>query len=166
MSRRHIPMLAFAALALLLACEFAALWPRLPERLATHFALSGEPNDWATPAELARSAARLVAMCAVLFGLAPWLERLPDRVISLPRKDYWLAPERRSATLGAMRDWLRWLMVVAIAIVALVMTLIMHANLSGPPRLDLRAMLLLAGILAPILGMAAGILWRFRVPRP
>jgi uncharacterized membrane protein len=165
MSRRHIPMLAFAAIALLLAGEFAALWSQLPARLATHFGLSGEPNDWSTPAELVRSASLLVAMCAAVFLLAPLLERLPDRLINLPNKDYWLAPDRRSATFGAMRDWLRWLMVVTLAIVALVMTLIIHANLSSPPRLRAPELLVLAAILGPILGMIAGIFWRFRAPR-
>ncbi|WP_442753791.1 DUF1648 domain-containing protein [Methylocystis sp. JAN1] len=41
------PMVAFLALAAVLATEAAFFPPRLPARIATHFDAAGAPNDWA-----------------------------------------------------------------------------------------------------------------------
>src|SRR5262245_53721935 len=72
---------------------------RLPERVATHFDLGGQPNGW-----MPRSS-HVWFMLA--FGLAfplivPILafaaRYLPDTAINIPRRDYWLGTEQRAVT--------------------------------------------------------------------
>ena len=43
----------------------------------------------------------LVVVTACFAILPAVIEGLPPRMVNLPNKDYWLAPERRAATDGA-----------------------------------------------------------------
>lgn len=78
-----------------------------------------------------------------------WLaRRLPPALINLPNKDYWLAPERREATLRLLGDHMRWLGL---------MLLLLFAGLYGQalltaqptwPQVSPQGWLLGAGLLA------------------
>lgn len=60
-----------------------------------------------------------------------WLvRRLPPALINLPNKDYWLAPERREATLRLLGDHMRWL---GLMLLLLFSGLYCQALLTGQP---------------------------------
>ena len=72
----------------------------LPDRVATHFAFSGEPNAWSS--NLINTIFFCVTFLIVnlLFLAIPWLlKKLPVGVINMPNREYWLAPERRQASV-------------------------------------------------------------------
>ncbi|MDM7991838.1 MAG: DUF1648 domain-containing protein [Candidatus Fermentibacter sp.] len=90
---------------LCVTCVFHALHylPLLPERSATHFGISGAPDCWGGKSELVITYLGTVALMAAIFLAIPLaMHRLPDAMINLPGKAYWLAPERREETL----EWL------------------------------------------------------------
>jgi serine/threonine-protein kinase len=108
-------------LALLYAC-FLSSWAwsasQLPERVATHFNGSGEPNGW-----MSRSANQ---MSMLIFGLVFPLfvvvfcfaaRFLPAGLINLPDKDYWLAPERRGETFNYLVGHSLWFSRLAVCFV-------------------------------------------------
>lgn len=164
MPRRSLPIVVFAAVVLLLWAELAFAWPWLPERVATHFAPSGAPNGWSTRYGLIGIVLQFVAIAAAVLFTAGALARLPDSLINLPNKDYWLSPERRNSTLNAISDWVRWLAVMILVIETLVMTLMLLSNIKGMPRFDLPPLLTAAIFTGPIVGMIAWVCWRFRMP--
>jgi len=43
--------------------------------------------------------ARMLGIFVVLYTMAAWLDRLPDRFLNLPNKGYWSQP------IAAMRLW-------------------------------------------------------------
>lgn len=123
---------------LCIACVFHALHylPLLPERSATHFGISGEPDRWGERSELVIVYLGTVALMAALFLAIPLaFGRLPGSVINLPNRDYWLAPERREETL----EWLSTSMILLGCIVLLLMMDIFHqtfmVNLGEAPVL-------------------------------
>jgi hypothetical protein len=59
MSPRHIPGRLFGF------DEIATLWPRLPQRLATHFGIFGDPNGWSSPSQCP-------IMMAPVLGIFAW----------------------------------------------------------------------------------------------
>ena len=131
MSRRHIPGWLFAILSGWLMAEIVILWPRLPQRLATHFGFSGEPNGWSTPSQFLIMMATAYGIFVLLFTMAAWLDRVPDRFLNLPNKGYWLATDRRAQALGTLREWLRWFLVVTFAGLVVLMRAMLQANLGG-----------------------------------
>ncbi len=135
MFRRQIPGWLFGLLSGWLVVETAFLWPRLPGRVAVHFGLSGEPNGWSTPSQFLMMIAVMLAVLGALFVASGWLEHVPDRFINLPNKAYWLAADRRGPALALLRDWLRWFLVVTFAVLVVLISAGLNANLSAAQHL-------------------------------
>jgi hypothetical protein len=74
---------------------------RMPERVATHFDWRGQPNGWmSSQGYLAFMAVFGLVFPLVPAGLCLLLRFLPDSLINVPHREYWLAPERRGETAG------------------------------------------------------------------
>lgn len=94
------------------ACVGHAMYysPRLPERMASHFGSSGEPDGWSSKTEFITVYLGTAGFTVALFlGAGLLMKKLPDKAMNLPRKDYWLAPERREQTLADVSTRLTWL---------------------------------------------------------
>jgi uncharacterized membrane protein len=165
MSRRHIPGWLFGILSGWLIGELAILWPRLPQRLATHFGIYGEPNGWSTPSQFLIMMAALLGIFVALFTMAGWLDRIPDRFVNLPNKGYWLATDRRVATLATLREWLHWFLVITFAALVVLMSAMLRANLLEAPHLSISPLVAFAGLVLPQVIMIAWLYRRFRLPR-
>lgn len=84
--------LAFAAYVWLTATQ-------LPDRVATHFGINGQPNGWMTRAGHAQFTILFgLLVPAFILGIFASIRWFGDRYINIPHKDFWLAPERRQAT--------------------------------------------------------------------
>jgi hypothetical protein len=93
------------------ACAVHALYhyPLLPERVPSNFNMEGQAHGWTPKGAFLGVYMGVIALMALSFpGMGLLLRRFPDSKISLPNRDYWLAPERREATFGYMFVWLTW----------------------------------------------------------
>lgn len=105
---------------------------QLPERVASHFDGQGNPNGFMPRQGLLAFHLGLVAFLAAIFLFLPAvLLRIPNALINLPRKDYWLAPERREATLRRMGADMTWFGVATLAFLLVVEQLVFQANVPG-----------------------------------
>ncbi len=110
------PAMALGLAWALFLASLAYASAQLPERVASHFGLSGQADGW-----MSRSA-YLLSTAAIGFGLPLLVVTLciaipflPPGFVRLPDKAYRLAPENRPATsryLGRHSLWLAALMVV------------------------------------------------------
>lgn len=97
-------VLALSLAQLMLAAQ------RLPLEVPLHFNAAGQPDSWGSRASLLILNSVLLAMNATLFLGLPWLtKRLPDDLINIPQKEYWLDPVRRDESLRAMGEHLLWM---------------------------------------------------------
>lgn len=129
---------------------------RLPERMAAHFNLAGEPDGWMSRGAFAAvSSAVVLVVGAILAGVFALIRRLPDRYFSLPRRDYWLAPERRASTIGFLDRRLSWLGIATLLLLMVLAQLVIRANLSGDPRLPAFLPLFLLGPYLILVGVLA-----------
>ncbi len=145
----------FFLLLLVSATLIVATTGQLPAQVASHFGAGGAANGAMT------RSGYLVFMLAFAIGLPllmafsmAILPRYSTRSLSIPHRDYWLAPARRDATLRyieAQAYWLGSLMTVFIAAIHL---LLLEANATQPPRLP-------GALFATLLGtfLAALALW-------
>ena len=73
-------------------------YPALPAQMASHFGPNGEANGYMTKLGFAAFYVVMMAFYAALFaGIGGLLKVLPVNSINLPHKEYWLAPERKTA---------------------------------------------------------------------
>jgi uncharacterized membrane protein len=98
-----IALVAAIGVALLHAWHLSSV---LPERVASHFDGAGLPNGWTTRAAFVGVYLGVIAVVSVSFGgIAALVRRVPSSLINLPNKAYWLAPDRREATMGWITGW-------------------------------------------------------------
>lgn len=163
MPSRLAPMVAFLALAAVLAGEVAFFLPRLPARIATHFGADGAPNGWASPGTLAHDIAILTAIFAAIFLGVGILDRLPMRMINLPGGRRLLDAGQEKAAKAYIRDWTRWFLVLTMALFALVIGRILVANLASAPTIGNEMWVFLGAYLIADGAMLFALIRRFRV---
>jgi uncharacterized membrane protein len=127
---------------------------QLPERVATHFDLRGQPDRWMSrQAHVTIMAIFGLGFPALLIGAIALVFVLPASMISIPRREHWLSPERRSATQRYLLRHSFWLACMAVAFVAGLQHLVVEANRRAPPRIDGAHISIWAGLF--ILGTVA-----------
>jgi hypothetical protein len=57
------------------------------------------------------------------------------RNLKIAHREYWLAPQRRDATLGFLRSHGQWFAMAVVVFIAYVHVLVVQANALQPPRL-------------------------------
>ena len=140
--------------------QMAWYYPRLPERMASHFDAAGRANAFLPKPAFFILYASVLGLLSVLFLLTPMLlARLPNGMINLPNRDYWLAPERRSLALAKVQAFSVGFGNGMLLFLLLVFRDVMRANLLEVPELSMRIWVFLA-LLA-----AFSIVWTVRLGR-
>jgi uncharacterized membrane protein len=109
MNRSFVGYAVLVALIGLSLAHVAVYYPMLPAKVAAHLDMEGNVDGW-----MGKGAFIAVYTCAALgtallmlmVGLL--LPRMPNSMINLPHKDYWLAPERRQASLAFLSGYFAW----------------------------------------------------------
>jgi len=132
-SRRIISATAFAFSAIAFLAYLALTAPALPARMATHFDWGGQPNDWMSRGDYLLVFGSLGLGVAILIvGLCFALRFVPKWTINIPRRDYWLAPERRTQTFDYLLNWALWFGCLLLAFLTAVHHLVVEANRQIP----------------------------------
>jgi signal peptidase I len=81
----------------------------LPLRPATHFDIDGKPNGWMNRSSFLVVTSLLPLFFVTLFWLVSRATGRFPHIFNIPRRDYWLAPERRAFAQALILRWLLWL---------------------------------------------------------
>jgi len=110
--------------------------PLLPDRVASHFGPSGEPDDWMSrDGFMAVYAGTLGFTAATMIVLAALMPRLPMSLLNVPHKPYWSAPDHYPRLMRLMTSFLLWMGAGTVLFLAAVMQRVFAANLTPQPRL-------------------------------
>ncbi len=121
---------AFATLLGIILLQALIYYPQLPAQVASHFDVAGRPNGWSSKSAYFALQAFIVLVVTICFAAFPaWLEGAPARLVNLPNKDYWLAPERRAATMARVASALTWFGCAGLVFIILVTSLVIDFNL-------------------------------------
>lgn len=163
--RRLVPLLVVALVAAG-AAFIVATSGNLPERVASHFARGGQANGWMPrEAYVAFILGAAVLIPFFLVALLAWLPLAFPRAVNLPNRVYWLAEERRDATLASLSAFAWTFGALLVLLIAGLHWAVVEANASRPPVLAESAIYaLLAGF-----GLSIGVwilAWYLRFRRP
>jgi serine/threonine-protein kinase len=77
----------------------------------------------------------LLPALAIEFWVSRRIANQSDASINLPKKEYWLAPERRAETFAYFESFCAWYGCAFLFVEVFAMGLAMRANFDTPPRL-------------------------------
>lgn len=164
----NVPRIAFILLVIIGIAQTGFFAPRLPARVASHFDAMGRADAWSSKESLLAIHMGAIGLLAGIFLLLPiFLPRIPTSMISLPGKDYWLAPARRAETFARFGRQLTAFGCAAMVFLLVIMHIVFDANIHGQSRIPEKAVLaLVAGFMAVVVAFAITMLVRWRAPRP
>lgn len=119
-------------------------YPRAPDVMASHFNAAGQADGWMSKQLFFAVDLAMLILTAVLFLGLPAI-RWPDSLINLPRKDHWLAPERRDETFRYFQRQMGIFGCATLVLLLVVMQWVMEANLDGSQTLPAAPMWWLLG---------------------
>ena len=160
---------AIVLLAALFAAAAAILYATantLPAQVASHFDAGGNVNSYMTRSNY------LLFISLVTFGvplliveLNLVLPRFAPRLVRIPARDYWFAPERRAETIASIGTSGMLTASLITAFMIAVHLLVVEANRRSPPHIDNELLWVLLGVLVVcILGWQFFRWRRFRRP--
>ena len=108
----------------------------LPPVVASHFGPGGNANGFMGRGTYTALMLAVVVAVPALVGFSGQLVRvLPLRLVNLPNKQYWLAPQRRAATLESLSSMSAPFALVLAVFLCFVHWLVVQANAVQPARL-------------------------------
>jgi len=120
----------------------------LPERVASHWDGLGNPNGYMSRDGFVSFYLWLMVGLSSLFGgIAALIRITPDDAINLPNRDYWLAPERREATIATISQQMNAFTVMMNIFMIGIHHLSVMANLTPDKHLSNAVWLLLLAFL-------------------
>jgi serine/threonine-protein kinase len=81
----------------------------LPERFATSFNFSGEPECWMSRVSYMMFVSGMGSFNVLCFVVLGFVCRImPDKWVNVPQRSYWFAPERRGETMNYIFRQMIW----------------------------------------------------------
>jgi len=159
-----LPRLVFVLVLVLVAVVIYATSAPLPPRVATHFGPGGVANGFMTRDGYVAFILAFATLLPILMtGLIGFVPGIAASNIKGRARGYWLARERREASLAWIGSHACWLGVLLCVFLLGVHLLTVQANMLSQPRLPESSMFALLGVFLAALGVwIAMLLSRFR----
>jgi uncharacterized membrane protein len=136
-SDSRLPSAVFVLLAFVGFLQARMFAATMPPVVATHFGSSGAANGWQTQSQFFTLEVVLLGVSLLLaFGIPRLIAALPISMLTVPNKEYWLAPGRRDETLAFFKAQFAWFGCAFLAFLLVINQLVYRANQTRPRRLD------------------------------
>jgi hypothetical protein len=109
----------------------------LPPLVASHFGLGGQADGFMARGDYLTFMLIGVVVIPLLIVVPQRIvQTIPPRLINVPNRAYWLAPERIASTLDYLRNHAVWFAAMFIALLCFVHWEVVQANTRAPARLS------------------------------
>jgi uncharacterized membrane protein len=127
----------FFLLVLYAAIHFSSYYSQLPDVVQSHFNREGIPNGWQSkPVFFFFFVGVTVLATFITFGLPALVRSMPTEIINLPHKDFWLSPQRRSASFDFLATWFAWFGCAVFLVILITFDYAVQSNLHPDNRPD------------------------------
>lgn len=138
MSHAKLPLILILLLAVALIGEFAYRYHQLPAMMASHFNAQGVPDGWMPKEQFAAVYVGLFLFMGLgTAGLIAGIWFIPVAMINLPRKQYWLAPEREQTTRRMLVQRSLWFLVATWGFIVWLMHGTLQVNLGQAQNIEM-----------------------------
>ena len=160
---RSLGMTCLVAAVVMTIAQLLLYPSSLPRVVASNFGVDGTANSWMPKRTfLTLHVGSQVAMAAFLLLLARYSRFLPEPMLNMPHKEYWLNDSRRQATFDYNEGLLTLIAGITAIFLAGVFQLVFLANLDGTQQLRLLWFIpWLASYLLCVLLLVVGAIRRF-----
>jgi uncharacterized membrane protein len=161
-------LILLTVLCLLSLGQVVWYYPQLPGLVASHFNAAGQADGWMPRAHMLKLEILLSLGATAGFAvLALVAAGIPDALINLPHRAYWLAPVRREETRRCLSGMVLSSGCGTLAFLLFLHQRVLHANLDGTHQLTPSFGVVLTVALVLIVGPVVRPLVRFwRPPAP
>lgn len=140
-------------------------YPNLPEKMASHFNASGEPDGFMSKQGYFGLLGGILGLLILEFTFLPWIiGKMPKQLINMPNKEFWFAEERRAETLNIIRQYFEVFSAALLALFIGINQLAIRANLTGE-NLSSQSWLILGAFLIFVIGWLIKFYRRFRIEK-
>lgn len=137
----------------------------LPEKVASHFNGAGEADgDMSRTSYALMNLAMIVGMPILLLGAAKLSHVLPESMINMPNKEYWLHPDRKAGSLKILDLSLAWITAATQLFLMSIAQLVFWANVQNQNLAMVPFAVAMGLYLLIILGICVYIFAKFRLP--
>lgn len=138
----------------------------LPDPVASHFGLDGQPDSWVSRTSfLAMHGLVQIGTTGFMLATAYGMKWIPESLLNMPNKEYWLHADRREQSLRKNGSMLILIAGLTALFMAFVFQLVCESNLQGNRPLSTGALFWVLGVyLFAVIGVAVYALWTFRMP--
>jgi uncharacterized membrane protein len=131
---RSVALKILALLFVVAVAQAAFYVGKLPDRVATHFDVKGNPDGWSGK----RAAVLMMfgfqcGMPLFMLAMGHLASRMPESMLNIPDKEYWMHPDRKPYALQVSADYLAWIAVLVAAFIAVLNHLTFLANRDAAP---------------------------------
>jgi hypothetical protein len=141
MNTVRFPALVYFLLLTLGVLQWVNVYAQLPETMASHFSADGTPNGWQSKQAFFVLTAISIAITSLpAFFLTRGIRKRSPGNISLPHKEYWLAPEHREETWRYLGIHLAWFGCGLLVVLLYGISQAINFNLPNIHRFDSRGM--------------------------
>lgn len=158
----------FLVVALLICgIEIIRLWGIVPgPQMAAHFNIQGEPDRFVSKMEFFWFQVQtLLIVLGVGILLQALISFVPAEMVNMPNREYWLAPERRNATMDRFGSFTAFMSGVMLLAVHAGFEFAAYANLASPIHFNAQGMMIV--MVAVFIGigiMLVQFMISFRIP--
>ena len=141
-------------------------YPNLPEIMASHFNGYGEPDGWLSKQSFVALEGVILSVIVFEFTMLPLLiEKMPDSLLNLPNKDFWLAAERRAETFSTIRQNFEWFGIMLLTLFVAVNQLVFRANINRENLPTTEMWLIIGAFLIFVIVWLINFMRRFRIEK-
>jgi len=157
--------LLFILIAVLVTAALAVyFYPKLPNRMASHFGFNGQPNGWTSKLEfLGMMLSLQLGLAIFMLALTRIIRKLPISMVNIPHREYWLDENRADETLAWLGENLNWINAATCFFLMAIFYMTLQANLAEKVELSSWECYIALGLYLFVMSIfVAKIILRFR----
>ncbi|MCF8307284.1 MAG: DUF1648 domain-containing protein [Ignavibacteriales bacterium] len=140
-------------------------YSQLPDLVASHFSLSGEPDSFMNRDSFTVLKLFIfILIPATFLGVNYIIGKVPNNMINLPNRDYWLSDERKAETIDAIKIRLLVLAIITQLFMTFVFRKVYDFNTETGHSVEIMPIEILIIYFILIGLVIAEMLYRFRKP--